>query len=252
MTAQKVAAIVLLATALTLAAFGIARGVMSAGPAHGTRMIVTIDPPVDRDVLELAEHSVHARLDDKDARPRIIASGGRIVIEVAEDDPANVNLIAALLERSAKLELHASTGPATFDPAPLLDGRSIRRAGVFEGGVAIDVREASALAPLASLRPGTPLAFVLDGRAAFVGAPDRIVGTELHVPTPGTNEDQAIAHANELIAMIEAGAAHPMHVVQRDPFTRATGFVPRALPFLIAAGVVALIAAAFALRRRKR
>jgi hypothetical protein len=43
---------------------------------------------------------------------------------------------------------------------------------------------------------------------------------------------------------------HPaMHVVSRTPFTRATGFLPRAWPFLVA-GVVLLLVAGIAWRRK--
>ena len=53
-----------------------------------------------------------------------------------------------------------------------------------------------------------------------------------------------------LRSLLVAGAAHAMHVLRREPFTRATGFVPRAWPFL-AAGAVLLAAAALAGRKKR-
>lgn len=233
MTPRQVSAIAVLGTALTLFAFGVVRGTMATGPAHGTRLIVSIDPPLDRDALELAEHVVRERVGTD---PRVVASGGRVIVEVAADDPKTVDLIAALLERPAKLELYASSSAGSLEPGVVLDGRSIRRAAVALGGVAIEVRDAAALA---NLRAGQAVAFVLDGRAGFVGTPDRIVGVELHVPIADT------AKARELVTMIEAGAAHPAHVVHREAFARATGFWPRARTFLALAlallGVAALL-----------
>jgi hypothetical protein len=125
-------------------------------------------------------------------------------------------------------------------PAPLLDGRAITHAEIISGGVAIDVAEAAAVANIIT---GTTLAFVLEGIVRFVGAPDRVDARGLHVPTPGATTDEAIQVALELVVAIEAGAVHPMRVVRRDPFTRATGFWPRAAPFVAIAAVLLLVAA---------
>jgi hypothetical protein len=237
---RRLATIPIIGAALGLLAFGIVRGATHAGPAHGTRLIVAIDPPLDPAVFELAAHVARARLDDGGSEVRVVSAGNRFVIELGEDDRELVDHAVAILERTAHLEIQSS------DHTVLLEGRAIRRAEVVADGVAIEVVDPSALAKLSA---GQSIAFVLDSKVMFTGVPDRVAGTSLHVPTPGATEEAAIRTAINLVAVIEAGAAHPMHIVKRDAFVRATGFLARAWPFLAIAAVLLLVAA-FVWRKR--
>ncbi len=130
-----------------------------------------------------------------------------------------------------------------LDPTVRLDGRSVRRAEVASGGVAIEVDK-----PVESLK-GVTLAFVFDGAVKLVATPDRVTGLQLHVPTPGPTEDAAFKTALDLVAILEAAAVHPLHVRGQDTFSRATGFFPRAWPFFAAALVLVIIAAVLWRRR---
>lgn len=347
-TMRRLAAIPVLGVALTLVAFGVVRGASSTGPAHGVRLIVAIEPPVDDAARTMAAHVAGERLAEKGLPVRVVPSGDQLVAEIGTDDPEFVRSFRELLERTATLELHAVdaaspwlarvvafaatdpqapdagvrvdagiltaderldhlapaeadaigctglaedgkrrcmrrgdqllahyvSGLAARDPslAPpsdrviaygpldggrswrayvlqrevLLDGHAIRHAEVFGGGVAVEVNEAP---QLAHITPGVIVAFVLDGKVRMLGAPDRVVGRELHVPTIGSTEDAAIASALDLVAVIQAGAMRPLHVRSQEPFSRATGFLPRAWPFF-AIGAVFSLAALVLLRRR--
>lgn len=130
--------------------------------------------------------------------------------------------------------IDATWRPYVLERASLVDPRTIVRAEVMAGGVAVDSADA------AHLKLDVPVAFVLDDVVRFVARPDRVEATAFHVPTPGADQNAAIGAAVELVAMIEAGAAHPVHVVRQETFSRATGFLPRAWPFLAIALVLAI------------
>jgi hypothetical protein len=59
----------------------------------------------------------------------------------------------------------------------------------------------------------------------------------------------SIRDAIELVSVVEAGAIGPLRIQRQEPFSRATGFLPRAWPFL-AIGAVLLIVAALLSRAR--
>lgn len=82
---------------------------------------------------------------------------------------------------------------------------------------------------------------VIRERIELKGAESRIVGTNDGFIVEVAEDDPEIIAAQ--VVAIEAGAVHPMHVVRRDPFTRATGFWPRSAPFLAIAAVLLLVAA---------
>ena len=125
--------------------------------------------------------------------------------------------------------------PYLLERAVILDGAAIRQADVLSGGVEINVAKPDVLAAFAV---GTTVAITLDGTVKFVGAPDRIAATHVHLPT-GNSVEAAV----ELVSVVEAGAARPMRVVQQDAFSRATGFLPRAWLFLAIGGVLLIVAA---------
>ena len=127
----------------------------------------------------------------------------------------------------------------------MLEGRAIQRVTHDVGGVTIDASDSAAVAK----RLAVKLAVLLDGKVKFVGTPDRMTATSLHLPTPGANQKEAFLTALDLEAMFRTGAGHPMHVAHHDAFTRTTGFVPRASPLLVA-GLVLLVVAALVWRRR--
>ncbi len=159
--------------------------------------------------------------------PALVVPAGRMVA-FARDDGHTWR--AYLLERDA-----------------VLDGKHIQHAEITERGVVVDVSDGR---ELTRIKAGTPIAFVLDGTIKMVGTPDRVTTTGLHVPTTGATEDDAIAAAISLISVIEAGAVHPLHVRDQKAFERATGFLPRAWPFL-AVGAALLLGAALLWGRRR-
>jgi hypothetical protein len=291
---------------------------------------VTVDPPLDAAAHDMAIRIVRDRLDERGFEVSVVATTEGLVVEIGEDDPQLVTETARLLERTAKLELHAVAEPnpwlaavtqhaATDDaarsagvrvrvadgvliaddrrteraterggdlieayladlaareprfaiPADLLvayappfggdtwrahalarevmlDGRAIQRVTHDPGGVTIDTSDSAAIADLVGVR----IAVVLDGKVKFVGTPDRVTGPSLHLPTPGANENETFLTALDLEAVFTTGAGHPMHVVHREAFTRTTGFVPRALPWLLAGLALLVVAAALVWRRR--
>src|SRR5450432_3338798 len=91
--------------------FGVVRGLSSTGPAHGTRMVVAIAPPVNAEVVAMAEHVVASRLDEKGVeKTRVTAASDMLVVEVGTTDEQIVDDEIALLERTAKLEVHVVDG----------------------------------------------------------------------------------------------------------------------------------------------
>ena len=237
LTTRRLVAIPLLGVALTFAAFGIVRGVVSTGPARGERLIVGIEPPGDDAARTMAVHVARARIDDSAIPVRVIPAGDRLVIEVGTDDAGLVQSYAQLLERTATLELRANDGT-------VVDGRTIRRAEVLAGGVALEVARSDK-----TVTTGATIEVVLDGKPRMTVTADRVAGTEIHVRTSGETEDASLRAAVELVEIVEAGAVHPLHVRRQESFERATGFVPRAWPFLAIAGVFLIVVAVLWRRR---
>lgn len=226
---RKLVAAFVAAMAVGVAVFGLVRGLSSPGPARGTRLILAIAPPVDADVVQLAEHVVHDRLDDGERRPRVVAAGDHVVAEIADTDPEHVAALTALLERTGTLEVVAAG-------KTVLDGAGVKHAEIAaDGGVLVDTA-----APVA-VQPGTPLEIRFDGKVHYTLAPDRV--RPLHLPMTDARS------ALDLVALLDAGAAHPMHVVRAEAFSRATGFWPRAWVFLAIGGVLLAVAAIVVARR---
>jgi hypothetical protein len=107
---------------------------------------------------------------------------------------------------------------------------------------------------------------VLKERLDFRGVEGRITpaGDRLIVEI-GSTDEQVVSLMVELIerraevgsnmpappptaAALDAAAAPPMTVTKREPFSRSTGFLPRAWPFLAFAGVLLVIAGVLWLR----
>lgn len=230
-------ALIVAALGIGAAIFGVVRGLSATGPARGVRLQVAIAPPLDPTVVALATRVVAERCDEKGAATRVVSGGDRVVVELGEDDPEIVGRIVEVIERRGTLEVR------TPDGTTVLAGPGITGAEVSGGGVKIDLR-----APV-SVAPGAQLSFLLDGKVKAVLAVDHVSATDLHVATKGANEDEAIKAALELVTVVETGAVPALHVTERTPFSRATGFLPRAWPFFAVCGVM-LLAAAFVARRR--
>lgn len=309
---RRLVALLLLAFAVGASILGTVRGLADAGPGSGFRIVATIAPPVTDAAREMVEHNVQHVLDNLGIPTRRVVAGDRLVVELGTDDDVIAGELAARLQRTRKLELHAvdpdnawlarvaafaaadreSGGirvvsgvpvaakrevlaayladlaarepalaappdrviaygrvdertderirdtwrPYVLERASLVDPRTIVLAEITAGGVVVD----TTVAP--HLERGVPVAFVLDDVVEFVGRPDWVDATAFHVSTPGADEDAMIRAAIVLRAVVETGAAPPLHVVRQEAFSRATGFVPRAWPFL-AVGVVLAIAA---------
>ena len=102
----RFAAIPLLGVGLTLGAFGVIRGVMNPGPAAGQRIVLAIAPPVSEDARAMAVDVVKDRVEEKGTETRVVPAGDRIVVELGTTDAASAGEITALLQRTAKVELH--------------------------------------------------------------------------------------------------------------------------------------------------
>ncbi len=345
----RLAAIPLFGAALTLAAFGVIRGVMPAGPGAGTRIVLAIAPPVDEDARAMAEHVVRARVEDQAGATRVVPAGDQLVVELGDTDPASVGDIEALLSRTAKLELHlviadeawpaadhvardprahdagirvasgalvaddreaelavadadaigcrgrtedgkrrcrvrgdrvlatylasvpalavppgrtlafGRSGDHTWtayllDDSALVRGPEIRHVELGDHGVIVDLTADAArrVAGQSTTRAGAPLAVVLDGVVhGVVPLPVARPEPALHLHTSGATEDGALRAASQLVDVIEAGAAHALTVTRTTRFTRATGFLPRAWPFLASALACVLVGLGLVLRRRR-
>lgn len=142
-----------------------------------------------------------------------------------------------------------------LDEVVLVSGPEIRHVEIGDGGVIVDLTAEAArrVVATASTRPGAPIATVLDGKVKQVEPlPADTREPTLHLRTTATAgklEDDAIRDALDLQAVLEAGAAHGLNVIASTPFTRATGFLPRAWPFL-ALALISLVAGWFVWRRR--
>lgn len=231
-------ALIVAALGVGAAIFGVVRGLSATGPGRGVRLQIAIAPPLDPTVVALATRVVTERCDDMMGPSRVVNGGDRVVVELGVEDPELVTPLVWGIERHPTLEVR---GP---DGTTVLTGAGIAGAAVSGGGVKIDLR-----APV-SVASGAKLMFVLDGKVKAEVPVDHVAPTDLHVQTTGATEDDAIEAATELTAAIEAGAAPALHVTERTPFSRATGFLPRAWPFFAVCAVM-LLAAAFIARKRR-
>ncbi len=229
-------ALIVGALGIGAAIFGVVRGLAKTGPGQGVRLQISIAPPLDPTVVALATRVVQERCEEKGTETRIVSGGDRVVAELGDLDPANVDLVVAVIERRAVLELRV-------DSTTVGTGAAIAGAEVSAGGVKIDLRTPIAVAE------GAQLSFVFDGKVRTVATVDHVAPTDLHVQIKGANEDEAIKAALELAALVEAGAVPALKVTDRTAFSRATGFFPRAWPFFAVCAVM-LLAAAFIARRR--
>jgi len=175
----------------------------------------------------MTEQAARDRIEEKGVDDLVVPAGGQLVVEVggAADEAA------ALLERFAKLEIKKGD-------QVILEGGGVARVEIVEHGVAIAVR-----GPVA-VSVGDSLAFSLDGKVRVTATVDRADPNAFHVSLPKT--DDAIL----LQDVVRVGAAHPMHVVRRENFSRAVGFFPRGLPFFAVGGAMLLIAALIAFLRK--
>jgi hypothetical protein len=142
-----------------------------------------------------------------------------------------------------------------LDDLVLVTGPEILRVELGDGGVIIDLAAEAArrVVATASTRPGAAIATVLDGTVKMLAPlPADTREPTLHLRTTavaGKLDETAFRDAIELRSILEAGAAHKLNVIASTPFTRATGFFPRAWPFLLLA-LVSLVAGWFVWRRR--
>jgi len=163
----------------------------------------------------------------------VMAAGDQIVVELGTDDPALIANEAELLERTAHVELRD-----VEHPEAMLEGHAIQRVTADDHGVTIEARETL------PFKVHAEVTFALDGKIKLAATPDHVDGATIHVPIA------SLRQADDLRALLVAGAAPAMHVVSKQPFTRATGFVPRAWPFLAIGGVLLAIGAVIGLRKR--
>ncbi len=214
-----------------IAVFGVVRGLSSSGPAHGTRLILT----TAGGNIALAREAAALRVEEKGAPTRVIAAGDRIVVELGTDDPQLVADQAALLERTAHVELRDAEHPDT----PPVDAHVLSHIAADDQGVTID---STTTLPF---HVHSEITFVLDGKIKLAATPDRVEGRTMHVPMASLRQSE------DLRALLVAGAAPAMHVESRTPFTRATGFWGRAWIFLAIGGVFLAVGAALLLVRRR-
>jgi hypothetical protein len=140
-----------------------------------------------------------------------------------------------------------------LDDVVLAAGSEIRRAELGDGGVVLDLSAEAArrVVATASTRAGAPIAVVLDGSVKAVAPlPADTREPTLHLrPAAAKTDADTMRDAIELDSVLAAGAAHKLNVIASTPFTRATGFLPRAWIFLVLA-LISLIAGWFVWRRR--
>jgi hypothetical protein len=327
---RRLLALLLAVFGLGVAMFGVVRGLSRTGPAHGVRMVVSIDPPVDAAALETAVHVVEARVEENGTETRVSPGGDNVIVEVGTDSNEKLDLLAELLERRANLRLHVvddtnpwlarvaaaaaadheagvrveggllladdrrellavaeadaidCTGPvedghrscllrgdrvlaryldrhpglavpadrvvayrrvgASWRPCVLqpsiLDGHALQqRAETVADGVIVAVPATT------RLPAGGSVALVVDGVVHAIGA---VTGTTLHVVT---NDPVEVL---DLVSLIDAGTVHPLHVMKREPFSRATGFLPRAWAFLVIGALFGIAGAVVWGLERKR
>src|SRR5882672_9806811 len=101
MSGYRLGAMAVLGVAVVVIAVGVLRGVTPTGPAHGERLIVAIDLPLDGDAIALTEHAARERVEEK-GEVRVERAGDRLVIEIGSDAQDYVDDLVALLERTGK------------------------------------------------------------------------------------------------------------------------------------------------------
>lgn len=232
--ARRLVALLLALMGLGLAVFGILRGLSATGPARGVRMIIALVPPIDAAAVATAQQVVIERVDEKGFATRVVPAGDKLVLEVGETDAEIIARVVDILQRTATLRvLDAATQEVVLD-VPM-----IRGAELLGDGVAIAITDAR------QIKPGMSLAFEFEGKVRATHAVDAVTATNVHVKVADT------LVAFDLVAMIQAGAVRPLRVVKQEAFTRTTGFVPRAWPFLAIGGLLTVIGAVLGLRRRR-
>lgn len=235
--ARRTAGLVIAVLGLGTAIFGVVRGVSATGPARGIRMTVAIEPPVDTSALAMAQHTVAERIEEKGVTTRVMPAGDKLVVELGDTDGDVAAQTAAIIERTGKLDILDAT-----TQQPVIVARSIRDAEVSRGGVAIELGSHA-------INPNDSLAFVFDGKPRGTFKVDAVTATNVHVDTGLTEE--GIKTAFELVSMIHAGAAHPMHVTKQEAFSRTTGFLPRAWLFLAIGAALIAVGGFLGLTRRR-
>ncbi len=91
---RKLVALLLGVLAFGLLVFGTVRGLSDSGPASGTRLLVSVAPPVDETAVAQCVDVVRTRV--KDAR--VIGGHDGLVVELATQDPKAVAEATAQLE----------------------------------------------------------------------------------------------------------------------------------------------------------
>lgn len=196
----------------------------------------------------LAEVAQAAAQDPAAAAAGIRVSDGTL-LAADHGDQVLAKYLAAQVPPAGQILAYGHDGKTwrayLLDAKVLLEGRAIHDAHLADHGVDLELAEPKIVAA-----PGTALAFLLGGKVDAVATVHASSPGQLQLRTSGRDADAAVVAMN-LLSVVRAGAVHPLHVIRREPFTRATGFVPRAWPFL-AIGAVLLIAAVLVLLRRRR
>lgn len=216
---RVLAALLVAVIGFGIAVFGVVFGLSASGPAQGIRHIVTLGPSAN---VLVAQQALVERLGSDS---RVAAAGDRLVVESPVD-------ATALIERTGTVVLRDAEHPDV-----VVDGRGLKRVDADDQGVTI---EATAALPF---HVHSEVTFALDGAIKLAATPDQVNGVVMHVPMA------SLQQATNLRAMLLAGAAPAMHVVSKEPFTRATGFWPRAWLFLAIGGALVVVAAILLLTR---
>ena len=228
---------------LGLIAFGILRGATDSGPANGVRLQVAIAPPLDASAVAMAETVARDRVEEKGANTRVVPAGDHLIVELGDTTPDIIAELIALLERTATVEIRSGG-------SPVVDPRVIASAYIDDTGVEILGRAPDAFA---NVRRGETLELVIDGKLKLTTPVDRASGGELHLAGGGLGSDTAgFELAHRILSILELGAVHPLHVTDREPFSRATGFIPRAWPFAVPGLVLLVLALALGVARRAK
>lgn len=209
----------------------------------------------ENDLTPAEADAIGCRGREEDGKRHCFVSGDHILATYLAAIPAlavphGQTLAYGLVEQGRSREWHTYL----LDNAVLAAGPEIRHVEIGDGGVIVELTAEAArrVVAVASARPGAPIATVLDGKVKQVAPlPGDTREPTLHLRTnaTGMSEEDAIRDALELQSVLEAGAAHKLNVISSTPFTRATGFLPRAWPFL-ALALISLVAGWFVWRRR--
>ena len=101
---RKLVALLIAVIAFGLVIFGVARGLSSAGPASGTRLLVSIGPPVDEASVAHATEAAQAAL----PAARVLGGGDGLVVEIATQDSKAVAEAAGKLESDHRMHVDRS------------------------------------------------------------------------------------------------------------------------------------------------